>query len=145
MQDFWTLKNTSIPNINILPNGSDYSVFKKGVSPTWEDPKNQNGGRWLAHFSKIERKTQLDSKWTKVVLWMLENRTHSNEICGAVVSLRKKGSKIAIWTSNASNATAILDIGMMFKSVLEVMDACTIFYLRHSECDNQTGKYSYSV
>lgn len=31
---------------------------------------------------------------------------HGDEICGAVVSVRAKGEKIALWTKNAANETA---------------------------------------
>ena len=35
-----------------------------------------------------------------------EQFDHGDEICGAVVSVRSRQEKIAIWTKNASNETA---------------------------------------
>jgi len=35
-----------------------------------------------------------------------EQFDHGDEICGAVVSVRARQEKIAIWTKNASNETA---------------------------------------
>lgn len=35
----------------------------------------------------------------------------SEDVCGAVVNVRHKGDKIAIWTSNCQNREAILTIG----------------------------------
>lgn len=33
------------------------------------------------------------------------------EVCGAVVNIRAKGDKIAVWTREAENQTAVLHIG----------------------------------
>lgn len=30
-----------------IANGTDLYIFKKGIKPMWEDPMNENGGRWL--------------------------------------------------------------------------------------------------
>lgn len=35
----------------------------------------------------------------------------SEDVCGAVVNVRPKGDKIAIWTSNCQNRDAIMTIG----------------------------------
>lgn len=34
-----------------IANGTDLYVFKDGIQPMWEDPKNENGGRWLINVS----------------------------------------------------------------------------------------------
>ena len=36
---------------------------------------------------------------------------HSDQVNGAVVQIRNKGDKLAIWTSNASDQEATLTIG----------------------------------
>lgn len=35
----------------------------------------------------------------------------SDDVCGAVVNVRPKGDKLAIWTSNCQNRDAIMTIG----------------------------------
>ncbi len=35
----------------------------------------------------------------------------SDEVCGAVVQIRAKGDKLAIWTGNAKKDTDVLAIG----------------------------------
>ena len=35
----------------------------------------------------------------------------SDDVCGAVVNVRHKGDKLAIWTSNCQNRDAIMTIG----------------------------------
>jgi hypothetical protein len=29
---------------------TDYHLFKDGIKPTWEDPQNKNGGKWMVKF-----------------------------------------------------------------------------------------------
>ena len=44
VEDFWSLYN-HIEVASKLQIGSDYSLFKKGIKPMWEDPHNKDGGR----------------------------------------------------------------------------------------------------
>lgn len=36
---------------------------------------------------------------------------YSGEVCGAVVNIRTKGDKIALWTSEAENKDGVMHIG----------------------------------
>lgn len=36
---------------------------------------------------------------------------HSDDVCGAVINIRAKGDKIAIWTTDYENKEAITHIG----------------------------------
>jgi hypothetical protein len=44
-QDFWRYWNNI--ELNRLPLNSNLRLFKKGIRPTWEDPKNVQGGKWV--------------------------------------------------------------------------------------------------
>ena len=46
IEDFWSLYN-HIEEASRLTPGSDYSLFKEGIFPDWEDAQNAPGGRWL--------------------------------------------------------------------------------------------------
>ena len=50
VEDFWCLYN-HIEVASKLPLGSDYSLFKEGIFPDWEDPRNQ-----VRHSSKVDRR-----------------------------------------------------------------------------------------
>ena len=50
-----------------LPAGTDYSLFKKGIKPMWEDDRNKKGGRWLLNLNKSQRFADLDNLWLEVV------------------------------------------------------------------------------
>lgn len=30
----------------------DFHLFKNGIKPTWEDPNNENGGKWMVRLKK---------------------------------------------------------------------------------------------
>jgi hypothetical protein len=75
--------------------------FRKGVSPTWEDAENVQGGRWIL-LIKQDRKN-LDVYWENLVLSLAgEVLEHSELVTGIVVNKRKDKDKIAVWIKRAS-------------------------------------------
>jgi hypothetical protein len=52
----------------------------------------------------------------------------SDEICGAVVQMRPKGLKLAIWTGEAKHEDAVRFIGKVFKDQLKLDDGTRIKY-----------------
>lgn len=46
--------------------GCDYSLFKKGIRPMWEDDANKLGGRWVITLNRCP-KAELDNLWLDVV------------------------------------------------------------------------------
>lgn len=54
----------------ILPSelkiGTDFSLFKDGILPMWEDKANKNGGRWIIALNK-NQKPELDRYWIEAV------------------------------------------------------------------------------
>lgn len=47
--------------------GCDYSIFKKGIRPMWEDKMNEKGGRWIIKFEYKSRDTEINKYWLDVV------------------------------------------------------------------------------
>ncbi|XP_065260794.1 eukaryotic translation initiation factor 4E isoform X3 [Emys orbicularis] len=62
VEDFWALYNHIQLSSNLMP-GCDYSLFKDGIEPMWEDEKNKRGGRWLITLTKQQRRNDLDRFW----------------------------------------------------------------------------------
>ncbi|XP_057158097.1 eukaryotic translation initiation factor 4E isoform X10 [Pan paniscus] len=62
VEDFWALYNHIQLSSNLMP-GCDYSLFKDGIEPMWEDEKNKRGGRWLITLNKQQRRSDLDRFW----------------------------------------------------------------------------------
>lgn len=48
--------------------GATYYLFKEGIEPKWEDPKNLKGGSWTAPVpNKGDSKKTLDAWWLNTV------------------------------------------------------------------------------
>lgn len=79
----------------------------------WEDDANKNGGRWLINLDKKQRSTDLDNFWLEILLCMIGEGfdEQSDDVNGAVVNIRPRQDKIALWTSNAQVENSILTIG----------------------------------
>ncbi|XP_072383182.1 eukaryotic translation initiation factor 4E-1A-like isoform X1 [Diabrotica undecimpunctata] len=148
VEDFWSLYNHIKPSSE-LRQGTDYSLFKKGIRPMWEDDANKRGGRWLLSLEKKQRNNDLDRYWLDIILCLIgEAFENSEEICGAVVNIRQKGDKIAVWTADARNNAAVLEIGRILKERLHIPSRVTLGYQLHTDTIQKTGsvsKYSYTV
>ncbi|KAH8380533.1 hypothetical protein KR009_011211 [Drosophila setifemur] len=117
VEDFWSLYNHIKPPSEIKI-GSDYSLFKKGIQPMWEDNANKYGGRWVINMGRGS-KLELDKLWLDVLLILIgEAFEHTEEVCGAVINLRGKSNKISIWTANGHNEPAVMEIGIKLRDLL---------------------------
>uniref|UniRef100_A0A1B6HUS2 eIF-4F 25 kDa subunit n=1 Tax=Homalodisca liturata TaxID=320908 RepID=A0A1B6HUS2_9HEMI len=136
VEDFWSLYN-HIKLASELRHGCDYSLFKKGIRPMWEDTSNVKGGRWLISLDKKQREHELDSFWLETLLCMIGEAfdDHGDEVCGAVVNVRNKGDKIAVWTSDASrsNCDGVIAIGKKLKERLRIGPKVQIGYQVHKD------------
>jgi len=149
IEDFWSCHN-HIKSASELSAGSDYSMFKTGIKPMWEDPKNHDGGRWLINLDKKQRNSELDSYWLEVVLCLIGEAFDeaSDDVCGAVVNIRPKGDKLSIWTSNCKNKDGILKIGQRLKERLGIPAKSTIVYEAHRDTMVKSGsvaKYQFTI
>ena len=46
VEQFWSTYNY-LKRPNDLSSTTDYHFFRDGIKPTWEDPKNAKGGKWI--------------------------------------------------------------------------------------------------
>ena len=60
---------TEVDLVSRLNPGCDYSLFKTGIKPMWEDGKNRDGGRWLYLLSKHQQEN-LDQIFLQMVSWI---------------------------------------------------------------------------
>ena len=79
----------------------------------WEDDANKNGGRWLINLDKKQRSTELDHFWLEILLCMIGEgfNEFSEDVCGAVVNVRTRQDKLALWTADANSSKSIMEIG----------------------------------
>ncbi|KYN36548.1 Eukaryotic translation initiation factor 4E [Trachymyrmex septentrionalis] len=139
-EDFWSLYN-HIKTASELRQGCDYSMFKQGIRPMWEDDQNKCGGRWLINLDKKQRTTDLDNFWLEILLCMIGEafNEYSDDICGAVVNVRPKGDKLGVWTSNADCADSVMEIGRKLKERLRITSKTTMGYQVHKDTMVKAG------
>eukprot|EP00960_Hanusia_phi_P008813 253083-Hanusia_phi.AAC.2 len=118
VEDFWGIFNNIRPPSRLNP-GSNYHLFKLGIEPTWEHSTNMNGGKWTYSIPKKDGKKLIDDMWLYTVLAMIgENFDAGDELCGAVISLRKAGDRVAVWTKSADDEKSCREIGQQFKAAI---------------------------
>merc|ERR1712150_215098 len=111
----------------------------------WEDAQNKLGGKWVFQLSakekKLDRHKVLDDFWLHTMLGMIgEDFEHSDEITGAVISIRKGVDRIAVWTRTAPNREKQVAIGQHFKKLLGV--TTTINYQSHGDAANNKSSWN---
>jgi len=134
VEDFWSLYN-HIEVASRLPPGSDYSLFKEGIFPDWEDKRNAPGGRWMINVDKRQRADCLDTYWLEILFFLIGEHAdeHAHQVNGAVVNVRAKGDKLAVWLADAGQPDGILRIGKMIKERLGIDPDQTIGFNIHNE------------
>lgn len=118
VEDLWKMLNNVHPPSKIT--SADYSLFRNGITPAWEDKFCQKGGRWVA---KSDKTRGVDEAWQSVVLHMMGERfstVSAGAICGAVVSTRRSGVKLSIWIATREREE-IIEIGKLFKECVQSM------------------------
>lgn len=97
IEGFWTvyihLKRPSLLSVT-----SDYHIFKDGIRPVWEDDANKKGGKWIIRL----KKGVADRYWEELLVAIVGDQfmEASEEVCGAVLSMRKEEDVLSIWTKN---------------------------------------------
>ena len=82
-----------------LEPGNDYYLFKEGIIPQWDHPKNRDGGCWVVDITP--RENLLNFYWLELLLSLILHRfgDYNDDVCGAVVRIRKDGRKVcSLWT-----------------------------------------------
>lgn len=117
-QDFWCMFHFSYPPSKL--ENVDYSLFKQGVTPAWEDAAFNNGGRWVVKLEKVKAQS-LDDLWLSLCLALIGEAfaDHGGDVVyGAIVSVRPRASKIALWLSSVKDERKVMAIGREYRNVL---------------------------
>mmetsp|Transcript_20999 Transcript_20999/g.37406 ORF Transcript_20999/g.37406 Transcript_20999/m.37406 type:complete len:285 (-) Transcript_20999:156-1010(-) len=97
--------------------GANYHLFKDNIKPMWEDKANANGGKWVVQIKGGRH--HLDTYWLNLVLGLAgETIDDGDEICGAVMSRRRQGDRIAIWNRNKASQEVIMRLGKRIKETI---------------------------
>ncbi|KAK8792648.1 hypothetical protein WA171_004611 [Blastocystis sp. BT1] len=120
VEDFWCIYNNILP-IRKLGSNCKYHYFKEGISPSWEDENNTNGGSW--RFAVRPTEWIGEDKWITLLLSVIgESMDPSGEsVCGVSVVMKNKGGRIEVWVKNVEDKCVIASIGRRLRS-LNVVD-----------------------
>merc|ERR1719469_121351 len=145
VEDFWSLYN-HIETPSKLPASSDYSLFKEGIFPDWEDPRNQAGGRWIVSLDRKKREDLLDNHWLEIMFFLIGEHADQH---AQLVNGRNKADKIAIWLSEAGGLRAdeaidgVVKVGKMIKEKLALKEK--ICFNVHKDEKNRASKAKYYI
>jgi translation initiation factor 4E len=97
VEEFWKVY-VHLKRPSTLPVVSDYHFFKEGIRPVWEDEENCKGGKWVIRL----KKGVCDRYWEELLMAMIGDQFNeaSDEVCGAVLSVRSGEDVLAVWTKN---------------------------------------------
>lgn len=130
---FWRIFNNLKPASQLSMN-SNYSVFRYGVEPSWEDPANVNGGKFVLTIPKKDSKNgKCDEWWLYTVLAVVGETMDvaGDEVNGAVVSIRKNQDRIALWLKG-SERDVIVAIAERWKKALN-LEKQNVRYQTHKD------------
>lgn len=137
VEHFWRLYNHIIrpDDLTVV---TDYHLFKDGISPTWEDPANVRGGKWMVRL----RKGLAARFWEELMLAIIgEQFDVGSEVCGAVLSARFAEDIISLWNRNADNLEATARIRDTMRRVFRLPHFVHMEYKRHQESMTDNNSY----
>ncbi|CAB9510443.1 factor isoform 4E-2 [Seminavis robusta] len=121
VEAFWRCFNNMKPPSQLSLN-SNYHIFREGILPTWEDPTNIDGGKFVYTMQKKISKTGVcDESWMFTVLAAIGETMDldGDQVVGAVVSIRKSQDRIALWIKS-SDKHICRNIGLRWKKALDI-------------------------
>lgn len=127
VEDFWGTYDYLV-RPNDLPNPTDYHFFREGIKPTWEDPGNCRGGKWIVRV----RKGLASRYWEETLLALIGGQfPDEGEICGAVVSIRYSEDIVSIWNKSADDRQVTERIRDAMKKILHLPNSVHMEYKPH--------------
>lgn len=129
IEHFWRIYN-HLHRPSEFKTTTDYHLFKHGIKPTWEDPQNERGGKWMVRLKK-----GLSTRyWEELIIAIIgEQFDVGQEICGAVVSVRNNEDIISVWNKNADNTEAKTKIRDQMRRILKLPAFINVEYKKHQD------------
>ena len=111
-EEFWRVYNNLKPPTQLYGRG-DFFLFKEGILPEWEHPKNAQGGSWNFASNFPER---VDGIWLNTLLSLIgcQYGELMGHICGVEMTVRNKKYRISLWVDTCEEEV-IRQIGNFMK------------------------------
>lgn len=120
----------------IIPN-TDYLMFRKGIRPEWEDPRNRKGGKWVVTLPiEDDMEEEAEQTWSNLLLHMIGGLFPEDcveLINGAIFSIREKHWRISIWCNDNNNIPRLKRIGNKFKELAKLPPKFLFQYQLHEK------------
>ena len=91
VKGFWGLFNYL--NLDKMPVGANLRFFKDGIQPTWEDPRNKNGGNLIV----VTKPRELATVVFKEILLSIIGGDLDSYVNGIVLSVKAKDIIVQVW------------------------------------------------
>ncbi|KAI1048503.1 hypothetical protein LB506_002722 [Fusarium annulatum] len=131
-EEFWEIYR-HLKRPSTLPVVSDFHLFKKGIRPIWEDDVNKKGGKWVVRM----KKGVADRYWEDLILSLIGDQfaDASDDVCGAVLSVRNGEDILSIWTR--TDGGRVIKIRETMKHVLNFPASTRIEFKSHDSSIQQ--------
>lgn len=100
-------------------------IFKDGIAPEWEDPKNASGGHFQIQMKPSVGGGQIDEYWNNVVLAMVGGCLEPSELITGIRLVDKlSGPKVAnairieLWFTKYADSTAVNTLRKNFEKCM---------------------------
>jgi len=103
-----------------------FHLFKQGIKPVWEDPKNCKGGKCMLIAPKTSH-GEVMKQWVSLMLTLLLGEFDC-EVNGVVLAMRPFGNVFSVWIRNDTDKTAMENIS---KKLHELFGSLPIKFHRH--------------
>ncbi|KAL8167149.1 hypothetical protein V2J09_008648 [Rumex salicifolius] len=137
VEGFWA-SYCHLARPSTLPSPTDLHLFKDGIRPLWEDSANCNGGKWIVRFKKAVS----GRFWEDLVLALVGDQLeYSDDVCGAVLSVRFSEDILSVWNRNASDHQAVMALRDSIKRCLKLPHSYVMEYKRHNDSLRDNSSY----
>jgi translation initiation factor 4E len=83
----------------------NYELFKHGVKPVWEDPKNIKGGTCVLNTPRTTHEETM-KQWVSLMITLLIGE-FGPDVNGVVLSTRPWGNRFAVWVRNSKDKESV--------------------------------------
>jgi translation initiation factor 4E len=113
--DMWRLMN-NLPAPSRAPVEANICQFQSGVHPTWEDERNERGGRWM--FS-VASPRDADVAWRNLYVALSgETLDPKYDVVGIIMARRRNYTRFSVWTRDKDDEEAVLAVGVRIRAAV---------------------------
>lgn len=105
IKSFWDCWKEVQKDCNPSAGDCNYELFKHGVKPIWEDPKNIKGGRCVLTCPRTTQEETMKN-WVSLMVTLLMGE-FGPEINGVVLSTRAWGNTFSVWVRNSKDRETV--------------------------------------